>query len=54
MNFPKNGVNKKIHVLEGSICSIQDQVDLLVCSAYKESYYPRKGTLLGALQYEKT
>lgn len=52
-SLPKQGRNKQIHVMTGDICDINDTIDLLACSAYKQNYYPLPGTLLGSLYKKK-
>ena len=53
LNISGNGKNKRLHVMVGDICNITEPVDLLVCSAFKNSYAPSPGTLIGALFYQR-
>lgn len=47
-----HGVEKSIKILNQDILSFQGEMDLLVCSAYKDHYGAYPGTLIGNL-YEK-
>ena len=53
MSFKKNGILKKIHLISGNICDIEEPVDVVVCSAWKGGYKPSSRTLIGALYNEK-
>ena len=53
MSFKKNGKIKKIHLMSGNICDIEEPVDVVVCSAWKGGYRPTPSTLIGALYDEK-
>ena len=44
---------KKISVLNGDLCMSDRFYDMLICSAFKKSYYPAEGTLIGELLHIK-
>jgi len=50
--FLQNGIRKCIRICHGDLCETTETYDILVCSAYKNSYHPYSGTLIGNL-YEK-
>ena len=45
--------NKKLSVIHGDLCTSSEEYDLVVCSAYKNSYAPTRGTLINGLLYNK-
>lgn len=53
LDFSDAGPGKKIHLMTGSISAMEEETDLLVCSAYKGDYTPVGGTLIGGLMWER-
>lgn len=47
-----NGRKKTIQILYGDICAVEDDYDVVVCSAFKGNYVPTPKTLIGALRSE--
>ena len=45
--------NKKLSVIHGDLCNSTEEYDLVVCSAYKNSYAPSLGTMINGLLYNK-
>ncbi|MBQ7364144.1 MAG: toll/interleukin-1 receptor domain-containing protein [Clostridia bacterium] len=45
----QNGEHKEFRILSGSISTLDENYDIAVCSAFKDNYYPLRGTLIGAL-----
>lgn len=43
--------NKTFRVINGDISKLNEKFDLLICSAFKDDYYPVPGTLIGSLYY---
>lgn len=44
---------KHISVVQGDLCATSAEYDVVICSAYKNSYYPSYGTLIGEMYYKK-
>lgn len=49
--IPLNNSRKSIHLITDDICKLQYEFDILICSSYKNNYYPSSGTLIGSLDY---
>ncbi len=49
----QSGEQKKLQLVHGDLCKIRAEYDVVVCSAFKHSYKPTKGTLIGSLKFEK-
>ncbi len=41
--------HKTIEIIHGDMCELQEQCDIAVCSAFRESYEPTRGTLIEAM-----
>lgn len=54
MNYTtRDGQVKHIHFRHGDVCQINEEIDLLICSAYIGGYGPTPGSLIGSLLQHK-
>ena len=44
-----DGEEKTLELINGDLCELQKSCDIVVCSAFKNDYYPMPGTLIGSL-----
>lgn len=51
--FIHNGIQKKIRIQIGDICSSEEEFDILVCSAFKNNYIPTRSSLIGSLFFQR-
>lgn len=49
----KEGKKKILRVVQGDLCEETDDVDLVICSAYKNRYYPTGNSVIGSLFWDK-
>ena len=49
----ESGENKTVRVICGDLTDLDDKFDVVVCSAFKNRYFPLKGTLIGSLCTKK-
>lgn len=45
----ETGAAKTLEVVHGDLCDMQAQCDVVVCSAFRNDYYPTERSLIGAL-----
>lgn len=49
----KGGKEKKLRIIQGDLCHEEKDIDLVICSAYKNRYYPTARSVIGSLFWEK-
>ena len=49
----KQGKEKKLRIIHGDLCREERDMDLVICSAYKNRYYPTGQSVIGSLFWEK-
>ncbi len=48
-----DGSMKTLQLIQGDMCKLEDECDIVVCSAYVGNYSPLHGTLIGSLFYDR-
>lgn len=49
----EDGETKTLELICGDLCVLQSESDVVVCSAFKEDYYPSSSSLIGALSSKR-